>query len=379
MNELTQKLFEAGYTKEDHPEYVEWSNYKDFEYTPKFLYNAVLESPCGLLMNGINSYSHMGYMGISWCPENNNSAHTCPCKKAECKLNHELLRSSSGYTHKIVQCAFRFSNKVYDYENSIEKAWDEFNRLQEQKRRKFYNRLKWNPEAEHCECIRWDDKKHDWYAKYDPWFCVRGCYNNICVLTGRKLDEKKGNVFYDVRVTRVIHDSTFWDGQKVISITKGKKMFGNPKPLAICEAYAKLCKDWIVDREKNLFYKELYFHPDTKIEVLNVRAEQRESRDLIQDLRDAQEGIEVVHASDAEKNEKKAKSERIKKAKEDRRRRRENRSIAKWKRILMDNEFAKQYALENGVDINFLREYSENELKKRGIALQKEVEQLSMF
>ena len=38
--------------------------------------------------------------------------------------------------------------------------------------------------------------------------------------------------------------------------------------------------------------------------VLNIRSEQRESRDLIQDLQDIQSGIKITHASDTQKNQK---------------------------------------------------------------------------
>jgi len=52
------------------------------------------------------------------------------------------------------------------------------------------------------------------------------------------------------------------------------------------------------------------------VEVLNVRAERRESRDLMQDLEDIRNGIQVVHASDMQKLEAQAKKERRKKTHE---------------------------------------------------------------
>lgn len=398
MNELSRKLIDAGYIPEEHKlEFVteehggckrvysefDWSgSWKQFEYSPKFLRHMVFEAPCGLLMDGIDSYSYMGFMGIDWCPENDNSTHACPHKKDGCPLNHEYLRSAFGHKRNILQCAFHFSNKAYDYENSTEKAWADYHKIQECKRKEFYSRLKWNPEARFCECINWDDEKQNWTARYDPWSCVHGCWNDVCVLTGRRLDEKKGNVFYDAKVIQVCHDGSIWDGESQISIIKGKKMFKSPKPIAICEAYAKLCKDFIYDREKNKFHQLLFFHKDASVEVLNVRVEFRESRDLLQDLRDVREGIKITHASDEIKLSAEAKRERRKKYQEAKRARSEKRRVYKWKRLLKDDEYFAKETKENGwTQPELMRQFFERELKKRGIVVEQKpaVEQLSLF
>ena len=50
--------------------------------------------------------------------------------------------------------------------------------------------------------------------------------------------------------------------------------------------------------------------------MLDIRAERRESRDLVQDLEDIRSGIQVVHASDMEKLEENAKKERREKTQE---------------------------------------------------------------
>lgn len=311
-NDLTWKLFAEGYTPDNYPDYVRWdATHYEFEYTPEYVYKSVLESPCGLLMKGEDFSGYMSYMGIDWRFENNNSVHRCPFNKTDCELNHEYLREGIGHKGVIVQCAFRFSNKAYDYEASYEKVWDEFYTMQGQKQTAFYNRLKWNSDERHCNCIRWDDVKQGWYARYDPEDCAHGCHvRGVCVLTGRQLEGKKGNVFYDLKITRIRKDGSFWNGEKIVNIIKGKKMFDSPKPLTICEAYARICKNWILDREKDRFYQEMFFNKDTTVEVMNIRAEFRGTRDLVQDLRDAQEGIEVQHASDIVKAEKQAKRER---------------------------------------------------------------------
>ena len=50
--------------------------------------------------------------------------------------------------------------------------------------------------------------------------------------------------------------------------------------------------------------------------MLDIRAERRESRDLMQDLEDIRSGIRVVHASDMEKLKAKAKKQRREKTHE---------------------------------------------------------------
>lgn len=62
-----------------------------------------------------------------------------------------------------------------------------------------------------------------------------------------------------------------------------------------------------------------------KIEILNVKVQQRESRDLNQDLEDIQNGIRVTHASDQIKQVKEAKRQR----KNDRREKREQKLAEK--------------------------------------------------
>ena len=88
----------------------------------------------------------------------------------------------------------------------------------------------------------------------------------------------------------------------------------------ICRACAKLCRDeieWKVRMEysRELFHAE-YYGKEFSIEVLDIRAERRESRDLMQDLEDIRSGIRVVHASDMEKLKAKAKKQRREKTHE---------------------------------------------------------------
>ena len=64
-----------------------------------------------------------------------------------------------------------------------------------------------------------------------------------------------------------------------------------------------------------------------KVEILNIRAERRESRDLLQDLHDIREGITIVHASDQEKRNKELKKQNRAKQKEKRERRLEQKIV----------------------------------------------------
>ena len=67
---------------------------------------------------------------------------------------------------------------------------------------------------------------------------------------------------------------------------------------------------------------------DIEVEILNVRAEAKPSRDLMQDLQDIQDGVDVVHASDMEKWQRENKSEKKRLAREKRIARLEKRLIA---------------------------------------------------
>lgn len=325
MNALTSKLLAAGYTKDDNFEYIRWNeNWNEFEYTHKFISYMVLEAPCGLLMHGKSfNGGAMSYMGIDWTLENNNAVYACPYKRVNCELNHEYLRVPTGGRNNFVECAFHFANEAYNYDNSYEKVLDELNAVKARKRQEFFGKLKWNQAAIGCACIRWDNDKMGWCAEYDPAECAGNCAEReVCALTGKRLYGQKGNVFYDVKITTVRHDGSLFDGEETTTIIKGKKAFSEPKPIAICEAYAKKCGHLILHKEKAERYNALFNSQDITIEVLNVRAEYRESRDLLQDLKDVQEGIEVIHESDLKKQQAEAKRERAAKAKEEKMRHR---------------------------------------------------------
>ncbi len=76
-----------------------------------------------------------------------------------------------------------------------------------------------------------------------------------------------------------------------------------------------LSRQEIAGRERNKFHSEILLY-GWKVEVLNIRAEHRESRDLMQDLEDIQNGIQIIHASDLDRKKKEEKKERAQQARQ---------------------------------------------------------------
>lgn len=103
----------------------------------------------------------------------------------------------------------------------------------------------------------------------------------------------------------------------------------------ICRIFVNTCKDEILWKVKSQYSEEIffadYFGRDWKLEVENIRAEQRESRDLMQDLQDARDGITVVHASDAQRKHRAEQKERREEAKRKR--------ISKLEKRLLDSGY----------------------------------------
>ena len=109
-----------------------------------------------------------------------------------------------------------------------------------------------------------------------------------------------------------------FDKEKYVSIEKGRRFFDKPCSMDICEAFVKVQKDEIdyhygVNHSWNKF-----INPTWEFEILNIRAESKVSRDLMQDLQDIKAGIEITHASDEEKRTKEFKHEKRETAKQKR-------------------------------------------------------------
>ena len=78
----------------------------------------------------------------------------------------------------------------------------------------------------------------------------------------------------------------------------------------ICKAFIKVQSDKILSDYKMNHSTEYLFDKSFNAEILNIRAESKPSRDLMQDLQDIRDGIEISHASDNEKQKKEAKKEK---------------------------------------------------------------------
>lgn len=323
--DFNKNLIAQGYTIDFPPEHAVWE-YDGFTYTVEALQKMVFETPCGMLLKGSHcANGYMSYMGIDWRPENNNPVVHCPLENTGCNKNHPLLRDL-----RLSMCACHQTDRPYQYEYSIDKVWDVRHAMEERKFQAFAARKKGRVCRTH---MRYLDQVDDWVLTYDPIECAqRGC-TGFCQLRNIQLDDKRGNVFYDLQITRIRHDDSIFDGEHMVSVVKGKKFLNRSVSLSICKEIVKRCVNQIQQYETMQHHSELFFHPDMRIEVQNVRAERRESRDILQDLQDIRDGIAVVHASDAQKA-----------AKEQKRLRREVAAERRHNRIL---KMAKQDGLDS--------------------------------
>ena len=98
----------------------------------------------------------------------------------------------------------------------------------------------------------------------------------------------------------------FLPDETICTITKGVKHLRASE--TICEAIVKYGRRWIQSTVYLQNHSFCFF--GGVIEVLNLRYEKRESRDLLQDLQDVSAGITVFHQSDIIKQDKAAKSAR---------------------------------------------------------------------
>lgn len=350
-NLLTKKLLKEGYTAEQHPDYVKvcrsawgkelWQNLAGgFEYTNEHLEKMVFKTGCGLLVKGGRfATGSMSYMGIDWIPENDNPVANCPYRKECCDLKDPVLGGQrGGAMFKIVYCDCHQTTEPYKYEKSLEKVHDDKNR---ESRRKYEAFVK----SRGGHVCRWHTRYNEWTGEweqdYDPMICAENCIKmgRDCDLTHKPVSEKKGNVFYDVKTSHVRRDGMLFDGEKIVQIEKGVRLFKTAKSMTICEEAARKCKGEIERRERSRKHAEILIN-GWEVEVLNVRAERRESRDLAQDLQDIAAGIEITHASDNEKKKREKKRERRKQA--------EERKVRKLeKKILKDGyESLEEYSLD---------------------------------
>lgn len=339
-NKLTKKLLAEGYTADNHPDYVYVGrtcqskenplNNLDggFEYCRWYVYEKAFRTPCGLMCKGTLCMSSLSYNGTDWDFENDLATIHCPYHKCDCEKKDARLPREGVLKD---WCNVHMTDEEYHYEGSVEeilKLWDD-----QMRRDKISFSLQRNGRT--CDNhMHYDRDSGEWEMHYAPGTCARfRCMGNahsvgtrgICPILGRELCKEKGNVYYDLKISfrRKDLDGTLFDGQIDTQIKKGIRVFEHPVSMDICRNYVKLCKDEIIWKVKSKYHTELFFaeryeRNEFTVEVLNIRAERKESRDLMQDLQDIRDGIQISHASDDEKQEKKHKSEKRKMAKEKR-------------------------------------------------------------
>lgn len=327
-NLLTKKLLAEGYAEENYPDYVQIAGgrygenplqnvYGGFEYTKEFRKKLVFSTGCGLLVEGSRFLGSMGYMGIEWIPENNNPVICCPYRKDACDLRNKILGDArGGGLSKLFFCDCHLTSEAYEYEKSLEKAIDDEEAKKREKLEAFSKKLKGHVCMWHT---RWNDWTGKWEQRYDPIHCADMCLNRgrNCNLTGKPVSEKKGNVFYDVKISYIRDDDTLFSGQEVVKIEKGVKLLKSPVSITICDQIVKRCQRDIEKKTRDRYGMRVALF-GWKVDVMNIRAERRESRDLMQDLQDISDGIEVVHASDQEKRAKEQKKAKRQTAEEKR-------------------------------------------------------------
>lgn len=319
-NELTKELLAQGYTAENHPKNVRVAGgrfgkdplenlYGGFEYVRLYAESFVYKTECGKYILGRNVIDDCFIGGFNYCHENNKCLVAChrPCEKC---ITYNW-------------CVANLTDEKYDYSNSIERIRDEYEVL---KRAKLEELKEKRPVCRNQ--VFWNKDREKWEVRYDCWNCLTYCPTgySFCVMLNKKLRPKKGNVFFDVKKTYDIEPSKgqqlLWEQTHFETKEKGIRRFAKPINIDLAEIYARTHKkeiaDWYATNNSQLFF----WNKTMKIEVTNIRAEVKETRDLYQDIQDIKEGIEVVHASDVIEEKAKLKRERRKKAAEAKERKR---------------------------------------------------------
>lgn len=319
-NKLTQRLLSEGYTAEHHPKEVKLPGgvfgktpleniYGGFEYQGYYSDEFIYKTGCGKHVKGINVIDNMGFMGIEWSHENDNPVIRCPYDKSECELNNPLLHGTHGSALCFqCWCECHRTDEAYNYENSIERA----NKEREEDRQRRYQEYSDKHQGRVCKNhMYFNERSREWTLRYKPYECVKGCHSVFCPIRQKELDKKKGNVFYDMKTCITRQDGTLFDGEKIINITKGIRFFERPVSIDICNDFIKL-------QSEEIYRKHYWNHGTTmkminktfEFEILNIRAESRPSRDLMQDLEDIKSGISIIHESDRLKHQKENKKQR---------------------------------------------------------------------
>lgn len=323
-NKLTKRLLSEGYTAENYPKdkvhiangcYARNGNpleniYGGFKYNRIYCDAFIYKTGCGMFVKGINVLSRMGFMGEEWCHENDNPVVRCPYDKAQCPENDSRLHGIRGGGLCIqCWCVCYKTDEAYDFEHSFEKAEQERKEEEDRKYQEYSNAHGGRICRNH---MYYNERTREWNLHYEPKDCAHLCcsQNGYCPILGRQLNKKRGNVYYDLKKSGIRHDGTLFDGEEWVHIEKGIRVFDKPCSMDICESFIKVQSDEILHNYMVNHSTEFMFNKDLKVEVINIRAESKPSRDLMQDLQDIKEGITIIHAYDAEKRNKEMKKEK---------------------------------------------------------------------
>lgn len=316
-NELTKQLLAAGFTVNNYPDYVQINSSRftgndplrnlagGFEYKRWYRDELIYRTGCGKLVMGKNALE-IG-LGIKWSHENDNPVIRCPYDKAQCPDNDPRLHGERGGALCIqCWCVCHRTEEAYDYEISIEKANKERDDEIERKYQEYSDARNGRICRNH---MYYNERTREWDFVYEPKRCAYICYSQdgYCPVLGRQLSKKRGNVYYDLKKSDVRRDNTLFDGQRWTYITKNMRYFKRPVSMDICEAFIRVQKEQILSDYKINHHHVLFMNKEFQVEVLNIRAESKPSRDLLQDLEDLKAGIRLSYENENEKAEKEQK------------------------------------------------------------------------
>lgn len=339
MNLLTKNLIAQGYTAENHPDYVKIpaggsldsknpldNIYGGFEYTLKYAEELTFETPCGMTCKGKSCMTNTYYRGADMQYENGNPLIHCPKGCQGCDQREGVLQDETSGVFAGV-CMVHPTDREYHYKGSCEEAKASREADLEQKKQEFIAAK----DGRACENqMRYNEKIGEWESFYDPEVCAKGhcraqAMGQQCPILGRKLCKEKGNVYYDVRYEGrdYSQDGTIFEGERFERVIKGRQYFERPILMDIARVFAKQCQSKIQfkvrynarDYDQHTMYRVERGEIDFHWQIENVRAEKRETRDLMQDLEDIRNGVSVSHESDIRNKDKIARRERRENAK----------------------------------------------------------------
>lgn len=338
LNELTKWLYAEGYTRENHPDTVYWSDYQNLGYRFEVTLGFTWETPCGLMVRGDSdigrglAFADTSFGGVWYCPENDNPLLRCPFDRRGCPFIPDGFPLPECPCHQVV--------RPYDYLRSVEK-------IEAERNRELHRQYMDLTGGSYCACVV-DSNGYTGgrlEVKYDVDRCIQcGCKNPVCVIRKQPRDLRRSNVFYDVRRTWITRLGFL--EEKKTEATKGLKVFKRPVARTDAEIWLRtrqadfnpLHDKSVIenprktseDRRQEFFSKMHrrygdYDYFEFHYEVKNIRIASHEQRDLMQDLQDVAEGIAVVHAVDEEK----AKASKKREARQHRREQKRKRAAKK--------------------------------------------------